>query len=73
MIYPPNISYFVDYNNRQILTNVSSVLFNTLVKELKNVGHICTFRTVILDLLLQHTESIKIIAGETNIIKFAFI
>ena len=29
MIYPTNISTFVDDNNRQIVTNLASVIFNT--------------------------------------------
>ena len=49
MIYPPNISAFVDEGNRQIVTNLPSVLFNTQVKSLNHDGHICTFRTVIID------------------------
>ena len=69
MIYPPNISAFVDDNNRQIVTNFSSVLFNTLVKALNHYVHICKFRNVMLASLLQHNEALKIIAGEANIIK----
>ena len=44
MIYPPNISAFFDKNNRQIVTNFASVLFNTQVKALKHDGHIFKFR-----------------------------
>ena len=73
IIYPPNISAFVDENNRQIVTNFSSVLLNTQVKSLKHYGHIFTFRTVILDLLLQHTESLEIIAVGANMITVALL
>ena len=68
MIYPPNISAFGDYNNRQIVTNLSSVLFNNQVKALKHDGHLCKLRTVIIDLLRQHKEVLKIILGEANMI-----
>ena len=53
--------------------NFSSVLFNTLVKSCKHDGHICTFRTVMIDSLLQHTGALKITAGEANIIKVALL
>ena len=52
VIYSPNISAFVDDNNRQIVTKLSSVLFNTIVKELKHDVHIFTFRNVMLASLL---------------------
>ena len=73
MIYPPIISAFVDENKRQILTKVSSIIFNTIVKALTHDGHICTLRTVILASLLKHTEALKIIAGYANIIKVALL
>ena len=44
VMYPPNISAFVDKNNRQIVTNFASVLFNKKVKALKHDGHIFKFR-----------------------------
>ena len=68
IIYPPNISAFVDENNRQIVTNFTSVLFNTQVKALKHDGHFCTFRADILTSLLQHNKSLKIVAREANMI-----
>ena len=68
IIYPPKISAFVDEKNRQILTNFSSVLFNTQVKVLKHYVHICTFRNVILALLLHHNKDLKGISGEANMI-----
>ena len=73
IIYPPKISAFVDEKNRQILTNFSSVLFNTKVESLKHDGHLCTFKTVVLDLLMHHAESLEIIAGEANMITVALI
>ena len=48
VMYPPNISAFVDKNNRQIVTNFASVLFNKKVKALKHDEHIFTLRTNIL-------------------------
>ena len=68
IIYPPNIPAFVEENNRQILTNFSSVLFNTQVKVLKDDGHICTFINFMLASLIQHNEALKGLAVETNII-----
>ena len=59
MIYPPNISDFVDDNNRQIVTNFSSVVFSTQVKALKHDVHIYTFINFMPDLILQHNESLK--------------
>ena len=44
MMYPPDISVFVDENNCQIVTNFESVLFNTQVKAFKHDSHLCTFR-----------------------------
>ena len=54
MIYPPSISEFVDENNRKIVTNFSSVIFNTQVKALRNDGHIFTFVNVMLASLLHN-------------------
>ena len=68
MIHPPNISAFVDENNREIVTDFESVLFNTQVKVLKHYVHICTFRNVILALLLHHNKDLKGISGEANMI-----
>ena len=59
IIYPPNISDFLNDNNRQILTNLASVLLNTKVKELKHDGHLRTFINIILSLLLHHNEYLK--------------
>ena len=73
IIYPPNTSAFVDEKNRQIVTNFSSVLFNTKVKLIKHDSHLCTFRTVVLDSLLQHTESLEIISVEANMITIALL
>ena len=39
MIYPPNISLFVENKNLQIVMKISSVLFNTQVKALKHDGY----------------------------------
>ena len=63
IIYPPNISDFVDDKNRQIVTNFVSVLFNNQVNSLKHDGNICTFRTGVLASLLNHKKYLKIIAG----------
>ena len=73
MVYPPNILNFVYDNNRQIVTNFSSVLFNTKVKLIKHDSHLCTFITVVLDSLLQHTESLEIISVEANMITIALL
>ena len=54
MIYPPSISEFVDENNRKIVTNFSSVIFNTQLKALRHDGHICTFKNIMLALILQN-------------------
>ena len=59
-IYPPNISDFLDDNNRQIVTNLASVLLNTQVKELKHDGHFRTFINIMLALLLYHNGFLKI-------------
>ena len=68
IIYPLNISAYVDENNLQIVTNFESVLFNNQVKELKNDGHFCTFRNFMLTSLLQNNEYIKGLAVEVNMI-----
>ena len=68
MIYPHSISAFVDNNNRQIVTNFASVTFNTQVKELKHDGNLCTFRNVLLSLLLQNKESLKGLSVEANMV-----
>ena len=68
MIYPLNISAFVDDNNKQLATNFASVLFNTQVKALTHGVHLCTFRYSILALLLWHSKDLKIISGEANMI-----
>ena len=68
MIYPPNISSFVDDSSRKILTNFASVILNTQVKSLNSDGYICTFRTGILAPLHQHNKYLEIIAGEANMI-----
>ena len=67
MMYPPNISDFVDKNNLQTVTNVSSVLFNTKVKALKYDGHICTLKKCMISSLLNHKKAIKVVALEANI------
>ena len=58
MLHPPNISDFSDENNRQLVMNFVSVLFNTQVKAIKHDGHPCTFINVMIALLLQHNESL---------------
>ena len=68
MIYPPNISAFVDDNNLHIVMKFASVLFNTQVKALKHYGFLCTFINVTLTSLLQHNEALKGIPGEANMI-----
>ena len=68
MIYPPNISIFVDEKNRQIVANFVSVIFNTQMKTLKHDDHICTFITGMLASLLHHKKSLKSITGEENMI-----
>ena len=68
MIYTPNISAFDDENNRQIVTNFARVIFNTQVNVLKHYGRICTFIAGILAFLLHHNKSLKLIAGEENMI-----
>ena len=73
MIYPPNVSAFVDGKNRQIVTNFASVLFNTQVKALKHDGNICTFINFILASLLHHNEALKGLSGEANMITVAFL
>ena len=73
IIYPPNISAFVDKNNRQTVTNFTSVLFNTQVKALKHDGHIYTFRNVMISFLLQHKEILKGLAVEANMITVALL
>ena len=73
MLHPPNISDFSDENNRQLVMNFVSVLFNTQVKALKHDGHICTFINVMLASLLQHNNDLKIISGEANIITVALL
>ena len=52
MIYPPNISLFVDKNKRQIVTNFSILQFSNQVNSLKHDGHISIFIIVILDSLM---------------------
>ena len=73
MIYPPNISVFVDKNNCQMVTNFAIVLFNTQVKALKYDGHLSTFRNIMLASLLCHHEALKVLAGEANMITVALI
>ena len=73
MVYPPNISAFVDKNSRQIVKDFVILLFNTQVKALKHDGHICTFINVMLASLLQHNNDLKIISGEANIITVALL
>ena len=68
MIYPPNISVFVDDNKSQIVTNFASVIFNNQVKALKYDYHIYTFITVVLASIFQHNEALKVIIIEANII-----
>ena len=60
--YPPKISALFDENNRQIVTNFASVIFNTQVKVLRNDDNLFTFINVILASLLQHKESFKGVA-----------
>ena len=63
MIYPTNISAFVNEGNRQIVTNYSIVLFNTQVKALSHDVHICILINIMLDSLMHHNESFKGVAG----------
>ena len=62
IIYPPKISALFDENNRQIVTNFASVIFNTQVKVLRNDDNLFTFINVILASLLQHKKSFKGVA-----------
>ena len=71
MLYPPNISAFADYNNRQLVMNFASVLFTTQVKALKHDRHFFTFRNFMLESLLQHNKALKFISGEANMITVA--
>ena len=73
MIFPPNISAFVDKNSHQIVKDFVILLFNTQVKALKHDGHICTFGTGMISLLLQHNKALKIIAGEEKMITVPLI
>ena len=73
MIYSPNISAFVDENNRQIVKNFASVLFNTQVKALKDDGHLSTFRNFMLDSLLHNKEAPEGLSGEANKITVALL
>ena len=73
MIYTSSIPDFIDENNRQIVTNFASVLFNTQVKALKHDGQICTFINAMLASLMQHNKALKIIAVEANMITVALI
>ena len=73
MLHPPNISAFSDENNRQLVMNFVSVLFNTQVKAIKHDGHLCTFKNVTLASLLQNNESLKGIPGEANMITVSLI
>ena len=49
------------------------LLFNTQVKALKHDGHICTFGTGMISLLLQHNKALKIIAGKEKMITVPLI
>ena len=67
MIYPPNISSFVDDSSRKILTNFASVILNTQVKSLNSDGYICTFTNAMLALILHHNKALKFVSLEANI------
>ena len=64
---------FVDKNNRQIVTNFASVLFNTQAKALNHDGHLCTFINVMLASIMQHKKALKGLAGEANTIFIALL
>ena len=55
------------------MENFASLLFNTQVKALNHDGHLCTFRNVMLDLLLQHNEALKGIVREEKMITVALL
>ena len=73
MINPPNISAFVDDNNRQIVTNFSNVLFNTQVKELKYDGHLYKLINFMLASLPQNNKALRFISVDANMITVSFI
>ena len=73
MIYPPNISSFVDEKNLQIVKKFSSILLNTQLKALKHDGYLSTFRNDILALLLQYNEAIKGLSEEEKMITVALL
>ena len=67
------MSDFFDQNKLQIVTKFASLLSNTQVKALKHNGHICTFRNVMLDFLLQHKKYIKWLEVEAKMITVALL
>ena len=73
MIYSQNISAFFDKNNLQIVTNFTSVFFNTQVKALKHYVYLSTFRDFMLASLLHHNEAFKGLAVEANMITAVLI
>ena len=73
IIYPPNITSYVGKNNRHIVTNFASVIFNTQVKAFKHDVHLCTFRNFMLASKLQNDEALKGIEVEANMITVALL
>ena len=73
MIYFPSISDFFDDTNCQIDMNFASVLFNTQAKAINHNGHLCTFRTIMIAPIMQHTKGSKIIAVEADMITVVLI
>ena len=43
------------------------------MKSLKHDGHICTFRNVMIALLLNHNKALKCLSGDSNIITVVFL
>ena len=56
-----------------MVTNVSSVIFNTQVNGIQNDGHPCSFKNVMLYFLLENKKYLKGISGEANMIKVALL
>ena len=52
MIYPPNISAHLNYNNLLIVTNLARLLFNTQVKALRHDFHFSIFINIMFSTLL---------------------
>ena len=55
------------------MTKVAVKPFNTKVESLKNDGYLFTFINVIFISILQYNEDLKLVAGETSIIKVVML